>query len=251
MVGLPTPNRNSWKVCAAKPNERRLHGHSPIPPRPVQWSSSSTMFTAHPHRPTVIVRHFSSSRQYELPAPEPLKPGIFEPPGSILVHPNGDAVFAFFPGRQIAGIGVIWHRLQPVDVWNPVFYHPFPIAAGVVGGQWLNSSRRVRKPLCLILLLLLMAVLITVDAKLIGRTISPSPAGRSRSKYRPLTAAHHRRPSCMCRLLCPFSARVQSVKVFTLATCHCHRRSPTTSISARVDTGSTMCRSRGRTPFLR
>lgn len=103
------------------------------------------MFRAHPHRPTVVVRNFSSSKQYELPAPELLvkHPGGYEPASNILVHPNGDVVFAFFPGRQAPGAGVIWRRMQPVDLWYPLFWLSFPIAAGVVGGQWLNGSRCV------------------------------------------------------------------------------------------------------------
>lgn len=117
--------------------------------RPVQWTASSTLVTAHPHIPALIGRHISSETQFMLPPLITQKEGMprYEIASVLLAHPTEDYVFAYYPGRQGSpGAGVIYHRKLNVNDWaicSPIIQ--FQSGAGVVGGRWLPNTREVCK----------------------------------------------------------------------------------------------------------
>ncbi|KAI0689786.1 hypothetical protein BC835DRAFT_1367462 [Cytidiella melzeri] len=113
------------------------------PRRPLAWSSSSIIYTAHPTQPQVIARHFPSSRQFFLPLPQPIaaSPASYEPPTVITVSPADDWLFAFVPSREGPGIGCLWKRGHQIDSWTPRDYWSFAKGAGVVCAEWMYMER--------------------------------------------------------------------------------------------------------------
>ncbi|KAJ7285752.1 hypothetical protein C8J57DRAFT_1285700 [Mycena rebaudengoi] len=111
--------------------------------RPLVWSSTSTIFSAHPTQPLVIARHFSSSKQFVLQSPPTIlaTPSSYEPPTVISVAPGGDWVFAYFPGGEIDGIGCLWQRGSPIDIWVMKECWPLKRGAGIVAASWLGGPR--------------------------------------------------------------------------------------------------------------
>lgn len=116
--------------------------------RPVQWTPSSTIVTAHPHMPVLLAMNLSSPTQFVIPSPFPQKEAIprYGSASIILTHPTEEFLFAFFPGRQAShGAGVIYQRKQGVNEWQPFNSTlQLPFGAGIVGGRWLPNMREVR-----------------------------------------------------------------------------------------------------------
>ncbi|KAJ7430710.1 hypothetical protein B0H11DRAFT_2134605 [Mycena galericulata] len=111
--------------------------------RPVVWSSTSTIFTAHPTQPLVTARHFSSSKQFVLQSPGPIlsSPSSYEPPTVVSVSPGGDWLFAYFPSGEIDGVGCLWQRGAPIDVWRIKDWWTLNRGGGIVTANWLGGSR--------------------------------------------------------------------------------------------------------------
>ncbi|KAF6765274.1 hypothetical protein DFP72DRAFT_870596 [Ephemerocybe angulata] len=107
------------------------------PRKPMQWTSSSIMVTAHPTLPTLIGRHISSSKEFQ-----------FQPLPVLLESPNSEEkVFAYFPGRQTPGVACLWRRGSTLDHWKHSGEQwSFPAGESVVGGQWLGGARGWTRP---------------------------------------------------------------------------------------------------------
>jgi len=114
--------------------------------RPIQWSQSSVIFTAHPSQPMITGRHFSSSKQFILPSPTSVlsSPISYEPPSVISVSPSDEWLFAYFPRRDGEGIGCLWKRGAQIDSWQVNEYWSFAKGGGVVTASWLTTPREVR-----------------------------------------------------------------------------------------------------------
>lgn len=115
--------------------------------RPAAWSSSSTIFTAHPSQPMVIGHLFPSSKQFLVVSPDPIlrSPASYEPPTVISVSPNDHWLFAFFPSYQGDGIACLWKRGPCVDAWIVKEYWQFSRGAGVITCAWAGTEREVRR----------------------------------------------------------------------------------------------------------
>lgn len=113
------------------------------PKRPIQWSHSSVIFTAHASQPLVIARHISSSKQFILPSPSPIldSPLSYDPPSVILASPGDDWLFAYFPRQDGDGTGCLWIRAARIDDWQIKGCWSFPNGGGVVAGRWLSKQR--------------------------------------------------------------------------------------------------------------
>ncbi|KAG9318671.1 hypothetical protein JVU11DRAFT_765 [Chiua virens] len=111
--------------------------------RPVAWSSSSTLFTAHPTQPIVIGRLFSSSKQFLVVSPDPIlrSPTTYGPPTVISVSPDDHWLFAFFSSNENDGIACLWNRGSCVDAWIVKEYWPFSRGAGVIACAWAGTER--------------------------------------------------------------------------------------------------------------
>lgn len=140
-MGLSPPRRHCSKVSGSCV----LSVTDLLSARPVQWTASSTLVTAHPTHPMIIGRHISSPKQFQFRPPYQAKDAAnYEPPSVILAHPTLDYVFAFLPARNgFPGIGTIYQRGGTVDHWFPSGTLSFPPGAGIVGGRWLPNGREV------------------------------------------------------------------------------------------------------------
>ncbi|KAI9509649.1 hypothetical protein F5148DRAFT_1186141 [Russula earlei] len=109
--------------------------------RPVVWTSSAILF-AHESEPAIVGRAFPSSRQFRLQSPPIVisAPGSYEPPTILCVSPDENWLFAYFPGRQIPGVGGFW-RAQQADSWDIVESVSFASGRGVVSTRWLGHAR--------------------------------------------------------------------------------------------------------------
>ncbi|KAK0463953.1 uncharacterized protein EV420DRAFT_1264492 [Desarmillaria tabescens] len=114
-----------------------------LTPRRAEWSNSSVIFTPHPTQPTILARHFSSSKQFNIPSPAPILAALtdFDPPTIISASPNDDWLFAYFPGRGVPGAGCLWFRGPEIDNWILKDYWTPPLGAGVVTASWLGAPR--------------------------------------------------------------------------------------------------------------
>jgi hypothetical protein len=112
----------------------------------VEWSQSSTIFVAHATQPLVVARTFSSPNQFSIPSPPPIitSPSSYAPPTVISVHPNDDWLFAYFPGREIDGIGCLWKCGRQVDSWVVKEWRNMARDGGVVAACWAGTEREVR-----------------------------------------------------------------------------------------------------------
>jgi hypothetical protein len=132
----------------SNPNGKYLPGisyYSNCINRPVQWSKSSVIFTAHPTQPSIIGRHFSSSKQFILPSPTPLmaSPTSYQPPSVISVGPDDLWLFAYFPRRDGEGVGCLWKRGPQINNWDVKECWTYLKGGGVVTASWLDSHREV------------------------------------------------------------------------------------------------------------
>ncbi|KAJ7632699.1 hypothetical protein FB45DRAFT_866294 [Roridomyces roridus] len=111
--------------------------------RPVAWSATSTIFSAHSTQPLVTARHFSSSKQFVLASPKQIidASDAYEPPTVISVSPAGDWVFAYFPGSEGDGVGCMWRRGAVLDTWTVKHSWPLARGGGVVTASWLGAAR--------------------------------------------------------------------------------------------------------------
>ncbi|KAJ7774920.1 hypothetical protein B0H16DRAFT_1362208 [Mycena metata] len=111
--------------------------------RPIVWSSTSTIFSAHPTQPQVTARHFSSSKQFILPSPGPIltSPTSYEPPTVISVSPSAEWLFAYFPSGELDGVGCFWHRGAAIDLWSVKEWWTLNRGAGIVSAAWLGAPR--------------------------------------------------------------------------------------------------------------
>lgn len=146
-VGLASSRRGPWHVRpqpVLPPTVVFTHPH----PRPVAWSSSSIIFTAHPTQPIIVGRLFPSSKQFFLVSPDPIihSPASYAPPTVISVSSNDHWLFAFFPGRDSDGIACLWNRRSCLDAWIVKDYWPFSRGAAVIACAWAGSEREVCRP---------------------------------------------------------------------------------------------------------
>ena len=113
--------------------------------RPVVWTNFAILF-AHESEPAIVGRAFPSSRQFRLQSPPIIAnaPGSYDPPTILCVSPDGNWLFAYFPGRQIPGVGCFW-RAQHADGWDVIEYISFVRGRGVVSAKWLGHVREVRQ----------------------------------------------------------------------------------------------------------
>ena len=113
--------------------------------RPVIWTSLAILF-AHESEPAVVGRAFPSSRQFRLQSPSVIAntPGSYDPPTILCVSPDENWLFAYFPGRQIPGIGCFW-KVQHADGWDMIESISFARGRGVVSAKWLGHAREVRQ----------------------------------------------------------------------------------------------------------
>ncbi|KAI6045743.1 hypothetical protein EDC04DRAFT_2634728 [Pisolithus marmoratus] len=111
--------------------------------RPVAWSTSSVIFTAHSSQPLLLGRLFPSSKQFMVPSPEPIlrSPSSFEPPSVISVAPSDQWLFAFYPGLEGDGIACLWKRGYQVDSWTVKECWPMAPGAGVITATWAGVER--------------------------------------------------------------------------------------------------------------
>ncbi|PBK97052.1 hypothetical protein ARMGADRAFT_1010562 [Armillaria gallica] len=115
-----------------------------LTPRRAEWSNSSVIFTPHPTQPTIQARHFSSSKQFNIPSPAPILAALtdFDPPTVISVSPNDDWLFAYFPGRGVPGAACLWCRGPEIDSWKLKDHWTLQLGAGVVTASWLGAPRQ-------------------------------------------------------------------------------------------------------------
>lgn len=113
--------------------------------RPVVWSRSSIIYSAHPTQPTVLARHFPSSRQFVVSSPIEMltHASSYEPPTVISISPTEDWLFAYFPGRDREGVGCLWERGSQLDTWTVKERFQYAQGAGVVTAEWTSSERPV------------------------------------------------------------------------------------------------------------
>jgi hypothetical protein len=111
--------------------------------RPVLWTSLAILF-AHESEPAVVGRAFPSSRQFRLQSPSVIAntPGSYDPPTILCVSPDENWLFAYFPGRQIPGVGCFW-KVRHADGWDVVESISFARGRGVVSAKWLGHAREV------------------------------------------------------------------------------------------------------------
>ncbi|THH20782.1 hypothetical protein EW146_g628 [Bondarzewia mesenterica] len=112
--------------------------------RPVAWSVSSTIFTAHATEPLIFGRLFPTAKEFVVPSPPPIVTSatLFEPPTTINVCPSDKWLFAYFPGRNGDGLGCFWFRGLEVDNWHVKEWLTFPRGSGVVSSAWLGNARK-------------------------------------------------------------------------------------------------------------
>ncbi|OBZ75805.1 hypothetical protein A0H81_04305 [Grifola frondosa] len=122
-----------WDLCHSTEGVRR----------PLEWTKSSIIFTAHPNQPLILARHFPSSRQFLIPSPAAIvsSPASYEPPTIISVSQTDDWLFAYFPGRGRDGVGCLWKKGAQVDSWIVKESWGFAIGAGVVTTAWTCAHR--------------------------------------------------------------------------------------------------------------
>ena len=109
------------------------------------WSRSSVIYSAHPTQPTVVARHFPSSKQFVAPTPTSILENLasYDPPTVISVSPSEDWLFAFFPARGCDGIGCLWQRGSQLDHWEVREQFRYEQDGGVVTAEWTSSERPV------------------------------------------------------------------------------------------------------------
>ncbi|KAL0581552.1 pseudouridine synthase pus4 [Marasmius crinis-equi] len=113
------------------------------PRRPIEWSNSSMIFTGYGMQPTILARHFSSSKQFMMPLPPPLlsEPENYGPASVISVSPDDSWLFAYFPGQSNAGVCCLWNRGTELDSWRVMDWWTYPAGAGVVVADWIGGPR--------------------------------------------------------------------------------------------------------------
>ena len=112
----------------------------------MQWTSSSTILSAHPTDPQVVCLHFPSNQQFSIPSPPKVtsSPTSYEPPTTIISSARDNWIFAYFPGVDCDGVGCVWRKGPQIDNWVVKEWWTFPRGAGVVSARWLQSDREVR-----------------------------------------------------------------------------------------------------------
>lgn len=112
---------------------------------PVVWSKSSVILSAHPTKPVILARHFSSSRQFFIPSPSQVNesPSSYEPPSIISLSPNESWLFAYFPGKDQDGVACLWRRMYQLDSWVVRDWWSTPNGSGIVTAEWTGLDREV------------------------------------------------------------------------------------------------------------
>ncbi|TDL28517.1 hypothetical protein BD410DRAFT_781035 [Rickenella mellea] len=111
--------------------------------RPIQWTRSSIILTAHPSLPQLVCLQFPSNSHFDIPPPPPLSssPASYDPPSVIAASPLDDWIFAYFPGKDADGVGALWRRGLQLDSWTVKEWWTFAGGAGVVEAKWLGPER--------------------------------------------------------------------------------------------------------------
>ena len=113
--------------------------------RPVVWTKSSIIFTAHTTQPIICGRLFPSSHRFLLPPPPPIIPSLpaYEPPTKISISVDEHWLFGYFPGCEGEGLGCLWEREISLDFWVVKQWWNLPRGAGIVSCAWLGQTREV------------------------------------------------------------------------------------------------------------
>ncbi|KAI0362401.1 hypothetical protein OH77DRAFT_1500103 [Trametes cingulata] len=111
--------------------------------RPVQWSKSSVIFTAHETQPLVLARHFPTFRQFVLPSPAQVVSalGAYDPPSILSISPADEWFFAYYPGKGGDGLGCLWQRGTQLDSWAVWETWNIAVGSGVVTAAWTSGHR--------------------------------------------------------------------------------------------------------------
>ncbi|KAF8651459.1 hypothetical protein AX16_004758 [Volvariella volvacea WC 439] len=109
--------------------------------RPVQWSNSGVIFTAHPTEPLLTGRYFSSNKTFILPSPQSVTSSSYESPTLISVAPTDLYLFAYFPGHEGGGLGCLWKRGPQVDRWNLNQWWDYAPNTAPIAAAWLGAPR--------------------------------------------------------------------------------------------------------------
>lgn len=113
--------------------------------RPIQWTNSSTILSAHATEPLVVCLHYPSNKHSTLPSPPPLgtSSASYAPPAIISASSRDNWVFAYFPGVDVEGVGCLWRRLPTIDAWVVKDWWKVARGDGIVAARWLNLEREV------------------------------------------------------------------------------------------------------------
>ncbi|KAF9052872.1 hypothetical protein BJ165DRAFT_1523627 [Panaeolus papilionaceus] len=141
----PTNSNSTTNTPGWRPSWWDFYPLLERPRRPIQWSASSVIYTAHPTRSQVVGRHFSSSKQFVLPSPSNLiaSSTLYDPPSVISVSQTDDWLFAYFPRKDGGeGTACIWNRGPQIDNWIVKECWYLDKAAGAVTATWLEQPRQ-------------------------------------------------------------------------------------------------------------
>lgn len=145
MVGTVAPRRRPAPVCPSRvETARNLRS---LPPRPVAWSRSSVLYSAHATQPMVLARHFPSLRQFIVPSPSQVIDNLssYEPPTVVSISPGEEWLFAYFPGRERDGVGCLWRRGHQLDSWIVRERFTYARGGGIVAAAWHSNDRPVSR----------------------------------------------------------------------------------------------------------
>ncbi|KZT56018.1 hypothetical protein CALCODRAFT_333788 [Calocera cornea HHB12733] len=184
-LGHPTPTgslkrkRLSGEHGARPMGWEDVQGLVDADQRPMVWTKSNTLLTAHPTQPYILGRipllapstsTPAPTVQFTLPTPDrlSLSPSSFLPASTLLLSPSDTHLFAYFPSSRTgersgiegdptanlqsaaeSGVAVIWERSSErpsersaeVDSWSIATFWTLQPADAVVGGRWIGPDR--------------------------------------------------------------------------------------------------------------
>lgn len=114
--------------------------------RPLAWSRSSIIFTAHSTQAVVEAHFFPSGKPVIIPNPPALFDayGAYKSPSVITLSPCDQWLFAYFPHRTAGGLGCLWKRGNELNRWAAHDCWSFAGSGGVVAASWAGGPREVR-----------------------------------------------------------------------------------------------------------
>ncbi|TFK76292.1 hypothetical protein BDN72DRAFT_830846 [Pluteus cervinus] len=115
-----------------------------FPAKPLEWSTSCVVFTAHATQPLLTGRHLASSKIFAIAPPPNIinPPGAYAPPSVIAVSPTDEWLFAYFSRRDgSGGAGCLWQKNYRVDTWIVRQCWQLAPGAGTIRATWLCDRR--------------------------------------------------------------------------------------------------------------